>query len=116
PPPAAATPKNPPVSPFVRGDEDRRPAALESRCPWFTPHPFLRPAILEDLGSMSQQSPPPSSSPSLSWADELNSAMRTTDEQERRECLLRLLGEPVCRHLGIYHIPDDLVLSVVIPV
>src|SRR5213592_259461 len=67
---------------------------------------------------MSQQSPPPSSSssPSLSWADELNAAMRTTDEQERREFLFRLLGEPVCRHLGIYRIPDDLVLSVVIPV
>src|SRR5262245_1228483 len=26
------------------------------------------------------------------------------------------LGEGVCRHLGIYPIPDDLVLSVVIPV
>src|SRR5262245_15774058 len=28
----------------------------------------------------------------------------------------RSLGEGVCRHLGIYPIPDDLVLSVVIPV
>ena len=29
---------------------------------------------------------------------------------------LRLLGESVCRQLGIYRVPDDLVLSVVIPV
>jgi glycosyltransferase involved in cell wall biosynthesis len=38
------------------------------------------------------------------------------DDSERREYLLRLLGEPVCRQLGIYRIPPDLVLSVVIPV
>jgi glycosyltransferase involved in cell wall biosynthesis len=37
-------------------------------------------------------------------------------EAERREWLLRLLGEPVCRKLGIYRLPDDLVVSVVIPV
>ncbi len=55
------------------------------------------------------------------------SASTTTDEamdlnilpendQERREWLLRVLGESFCRTLGIYRIPDDLVLSVVIPV
>jgi glycosyltransferase involved in cell wall biosynthesis len=38
------------------------------------------------------------------------------DEHARREWLIRNLGEPVCRHLSIYRIPDDLVLSVVIPV
>ncbi len=38
------------------------------------------------------------------------------DETERREFLLRLLGEPLCRKLGIYRVPDDLTLSVVIPV
>lgn len=38
------------------------------------------------------------------------------DEAERREWLIRVLGEPLCRKLGVYHIPDDLVLSVVIPV
>jgi glycosyltransferase involved in cell wall biosynthesis len=38
------------------------------------------------------------------------------EEPERHECLLRLLGEPVCRHLGIYRVPDDFLLSVVIPV
>jgi glycosyltransferase involved in cell wall biosynthesis len=32
------------------------------------------------------------------------------------ESFRRSLGEGVCRHLGIYAIPDDLVLSVVIPV
>jgi glycosyltransferase involved in cell wall biosynthesis len=38
------------------------------------------------------------------------------NQQERRELLLQLLGEPACLKLGIYRIPDDLVLSVVIPV
>jgi len=38
------------------------------------------------------------------------------DEHARREWLIRNLGEPVCRQLGIYRVPDDLVLSVVIPV
>jgi glycosyltransferase involved in cell wall biosynthesis len=38
------------------------------------------------------------------------------DDAERREYLIRLLGEAVCRRLGIYRMPDDLVLSVVIPV
>ena len=64
---------------------------------------------------MSSQSPLPSSS-SLSWTDELNSMTLSGDDQERRETLLRILGESVCRQLGIYRIPDDLVLSVVIPV
>ena len=39
-----------------------------------------------------------------------------TEEHERRECLLRFLGETVCRQLGIYRVPEDLVLSVVIPI
>jgi len=38
------------------------------------------------------------------------------DEQERRAWLLRILGEPVCRQIGVYPIPEDLVLSVVIPI
>jgi glycosyltransferase involved in cell wall biosynthesis len=38
------------------------------------------------------------------------------DENERREWLIRVLGEPLCRQLGIYRIPDDFQLSVVIPV
>ena len=46
----------------------------------------------------------------------LNVADPPEDDAERREWLIRLLGEPVCRRLGIYRVPDDLVLSVVIPV
>ncbi|WZO98724.1 glycosyltransferase family 2 protein [Isosphaeraceae bacterium EP7] len=38
------------------------------------------------------------------------------DEQERKDWLLRALGEDTCRLLGIYRIPEDLTLSVVIPV
>jgi glycosyltransferase involved in cell wall biosynthesis len=33
-----------------------------------------------------------------------------------KEWLIRTLGTPICRQLGIYPIPEDLVLSVVIPV
>jgi glycosyltransferase involved in cell wall biosynthesis len=59
---------------------------------------------------------PLSSSPSDPWTDELHARVLAADEQERRELLLRILGEAVCHQLGIYRIPDDLVLSVVIPV
>ena len=38
------------------------------------------------------------------------------DDVERWNWLIKNLGEPFCRKLGIYRIPDDLVLSVVIPV
>jgi glycosyltransferase involved in cell wall biosynthesis len=38
------------------------------------------------------------------------------DDNERREWLLRTLGESVCRALGIYRLPADFTLSVVIPV
>lgn len=38
------------------------------------------------------------------------------DPRERTEYLLRLLGEPICRQLGVFRLPEDLVLSVVIPV
>jgi glycosyltransferase involved in cell wall biosynthesis len=37
-------------------------------------------------------------------------------EHERREWLLENLGEAICRRIGVYRIPEDLVLSVVIPV
>ena len=39
-----------------------------------------------------------------------------SNEHERREWLIQTLGESVCRKIGVYRIPDDLVLSVVIPV
>jgi glycosyltransferase involved in cell wall biosynthesis len=59
---------------------------------------------------------PQTSSAALTWPDEPNAAANPADNRERREALIRLLGEPLCRRLGIYRIPDDLVLSVVIPV
>jgi len=37
-------------------------------------------------------------------------------EEERLDVLHQLLGEPACRQLGIYPIPEDFKLSVVIPV
>jgi glycosyltransferase involved in cell wall biosynthesis len=46
----------------------------------------------------------------------LPTELPSTEEHERREWLIRVLGEQVCRQLGIYRIPEDLVLSVVIPV
>ena len=38
------------------------------------------------------------------------------DDGERWNWLIKNLGEPVCRKLGYYRIPDDFILSVVIPV
>lgn len=38
-----------------------------------------------------------------------------SDEDERKEWLLQTLGEPLCRRMGLYRIPADFVLSVVIP-
>ena len=37
-------------------------------------------------------------------------------DEERRDWLLKNLGESICRKIGVYPIPDDFVLSVVIPV
>jgi glycosyltransferase involved in cell wall biosynthesis len=42
--------------------------------------------------------------------------LSTVAPEERVEVLQRLLGEPACRQLGIYPIPADFLLSVVIPV
>ncbi len=39
-----------------------------------------------------------------------------TDDAERREWLLKNLGETFCRKLGLFRVPDTLILSVVIPV
>ncbi len=39
-----------------------------------------------------------------------------TDEAERKEWLLKTLGEAFCRKLGVFRVPDTLMLSVVIPV
>ncbi len=58
----------------------------------------------------------PSREPLLYPSSGQNSGALPNDDAARREELLRLLGEPVCRRLGIYRIPSDLTLSVVIPV
>jgi glycosyltransferase involved in cell wall biosynthesis len=38
------------------------------------------------------------------------------DETERRVWLIKILGEPLCRKLGVFWVPDHITLSVVIPV
>ncbi len=43
------------------------------------------------------------------------SAPPFASDLERREWLIETLGESFCRKLGVYRIPEDLVLSVVIP-
>jgi glycosyltransferase involved in cell wall biosynthesis len=57
----------------------------------------------------------PLASPSA-LIDDLDASGATMEDPERQECLIRILGEPVCRRLGIYRLPEDFVLSVVIPV
>jgi glycosyltransferase involved in cell wall biosynthesis len=47
---------------------------------------------------------------------EADSMTLPEDEASRKEWLIRLLGDSVCRQLGIFRFPDDFVLSVVIPV
>jgi glycosyltransferase involved in cell wall biosynthesis len=39
-----------------------------------------------------------------------------TDDAERRDWLLKNLGETFCRKLGLFRVPETLILSVVIPV
>ncbi len=42
-------------------------------------------------------------------------AVGFASDAERLDWLIATLGEPFCRKLGLYRVPDDLVLSVVIP-
>ena len=44
------------------------------------------------------------------------SAFSPTDAADRLDWLFQNLGESMCRRLGLYRVPEDLVLSVVIPV
>jgi glycosyltransferase involved in cell wall biosynthesis len=48
--------------------------------------------------------------------DEMDDLSPPDDDRARLDRLMRILGEPFCRKLGIYRIPDDLTVSVVIPV
>ncbi len=43
------------------------------------------------------------------------SARSFTDDAERRDWLIETLGEAVCRKLGVFRIPADLTVSIVIP-
>ena len=47
---------------------------------------------------------------------EFDFATPPVDDMEGRERFLRAYGEAVGRKLGIYRVPDDFTLSVVIPV
>jgi glycosyltransferase involved in cell wall biosynthesis len=49
-------------------------------------------------------------------APEQPTATSLASYRERREWLIETLGEQFCRKIGVYRIPDALVLSVVIPV
>ncbi len=40
---------------------------------------------------------------------------RFRDDAERRDWLMTALGEPLCRKLGVFRVPDHITLSVVIP-
>ncbi len=60
-------------------------------------------------------SSPTSFEPSTTLDNVLN-VTPPDDEHKRREWLIRTLGEPFCRALGIYRIPEDLTLTVVVPV
>ncbi len=44
------------------------------------------------------------------------SVPRFRDDAERRDWLMMALGEPLCRKLGLFRVPDHITLSVVIPV
>jgi glycosyltransferase involved in cell wall biosynthesis len=48
--------------------------------------------------------------------DDVDFATVASEQPERHEHLLSMLGESVCRQLGIYRVPADLLLSIVIPV
>jgi glycosyltransferase involved in cell wall biosynthesis len=48
--------------------------------------------------------------------DAMDPPIPPDDDRERLDWMMRVLGEPFCRKLGLYRIPDDLTLSVVIPV
>lgn len=47
---------------------------------------------------------------------ELDTESAPADDRERVEWLIKHLGAAFCKRVGIYQIPEDLVLSVVIPV
>src|SRR5271157_1827208 len=69
-------------------------------------HPMHEPLLPPQSLSVSQCEPMPAGPNLASFAN----------DHERREWLIGTLGEAFCRKIGVYRIPDDLVVSVVIPV
>ena len=61
----------------------------------------------------SPQSAPPPSAPAQTAPHQDAPAL---DDRQAEELAIRLLGENLCRRLGIYRVPKGFVLSVVIPV
>jgi glycosyltransferase involved in cell wall biosynthesis len=58
----------------------------------------------------------PESHSSSNSGDSRHTFPNFTDDAARREWLIEMLGEPTCRKLGLFPIPQSLMLSVVIPV
>ncbi len=58
----------------------------------------------------------PASDSQTATADRAPGSMAAADDADRWNWLIDKLGESFCRKLGYYRIPEDLVLSVVIPV
>jgi len=77
---------------------------------------FRVPAVMKEYGSQNQNA-----GESMSAADD-NSTSRMPDANGRPysaswcATLKQTLGEAACRQLGIYEIPDDLLLSIVMPI
>jgi glycosyltransferase involved in cell wall biosynthesis len=81
----------------VDGDSGLSPEVL---------HPMHDPLLPPQSLSVSQCEPSSAGPNLVSFAN----------DHERRDWLIGILGEAFCRKIGVYRIPDDLVLSVVIPV
>src|SRR4051812_43025761 len=62
-----------------------------------------------DVPHRTIEGPPP-------LAERMDLPQPPEEERERLDWLERILGQTTCRTLGLYRVPYDLVLSVVIPV
>jgi glycosyltransferase involved in cell wall biosynthesis len=83
-------------------------------------HGLTEPTVLglnrEVLVAMDNRFTSPGSTERSSNSTLNSTAPLFTDDAQRKEWLLRTLGEAFCRKLGIFRIPETLTLSVVIPV
>jgi glycosyltransferase involved in cell wall biosynthesis len=71
---------------------------------------------VEDLAAMDVHYPSPQSSALPNDFTMSSTMTEFTDDAERRDWLLKNLGETFCRKLGLFRVPETLTLSVVIPV